>query len=169
MFVHGQGGVHPRRQRVEMALWGLAGKASGLPIHTLMGGKMRRSRVPVYPDAANPAIARRSGRKPRPKASRWGLDYSDDSGRSERLSRPGPIIWHMTNNRWTMGSFLPASARSWAGVVEIALRCHAHYGHLLKTGIQSAHPPDHETHIEPLGRSPHGTTVPDDNADSMCA
>src|SRR5690242_13450209 len=59
MFVHGQGGPYlTAASGVEMALWDLAGKALELPIHRLMGGKMR-ARVPVYLHAANPAIARR--------------------------------------------------------------------------------------------------------------
>ena len=32
---------------IDIALWDLAGKASGLPIHTLLGGKIR-DRIPVY-------------------------------------------------------------------------------------------------------------------------
>jgi galactonate dehydratase len=48
MFVHGQGGPYlTAASGVEMALWDLAGKALELPIHRLMGGKMR-VRVPVY-------------------------------------------------------------------------------------------------------------------------
>ena len=59
MFVHGQGGPYLTAvSGVEMALWDLAGKAMGLPIHRLLGGKMR-SRVPVYLHAANPQIAKR--------------------------------------------------------------------------------------------------------------
>src|ERR1044072_9956992 len=59
MFVHGQGGPYLTAvSGVEMALWDLAGKAFGLPIHNLLGGKMR-SRVPVYLHAANPDIARK--------------------------------------------------------------------------------------------------------------
>ena len=59
MFVHGQGVPYLTAvSGVEMALWDLAGKAFGLPIHHLMGGKMR-DRVPVYLHAANPEIAKK--------------------------------------------------------------------------------------------------------------
>src|SRR5258708_40036118 len=79
MFVHGQGGPYLTAvSGVEMALWDLAGKAFGLPIHHLMGGKMR-DRVPVYLHAANPDIAKKVLSETRTKVLKVGLDYSDDS------------------------------------------------------------------------------------------
>ncbi len=79
MFMHGQGGPYLTAvSGVEMALWDLAGKAFGLPIHHLMGGKMR-DRVPVYLHAANPDIARRVLDETKTKVIKVGLDYSDDS------------------------------------------------------------------------------------------
>src|ERR1700742_5325289 len=79
MFVHGQGGPYLTAvSGVEMALWDLAGKAFGLPIHNLLGGKMR-SKVPVYLHAANPDIARKVMDETKTKVIKVGLDYSDDS------------------------------------------------------------------------------------------
>ena len=93
MFVHGQGGPYLTAvSGVEMALWDLAGKAFGLPIHHLMGGKMR-DRVPVYLHAANPDIATQDdGRDQDQGASRWGWIIPTTAGRSRKaMSRPGPI------------------------------------------------------------------------------
>jgi galactonate dehydratase len=61
-FVRGQGGPFLASVgAVEVALWDLAGKAVGVPVHRLLGGKVR-DRVPVYlhgrtPDDAARAVA----------------------------------------------------------------------------------------------------------------
>jgi galactonate dehydratase len=57
-FMKGMGGPYLSAvSAIEMALWDLAGKALGLPIYQLMGGKVR-NRVAVYFHANDPATAR---------------------------------------------------------------------------------------------------------------
>ena len=58
VFMEGLGGPYLSAvSGVEMALWDLAGKALGLPVYQLLGGKIR-SKIPVYFHAATPQQAK---------------------------------------------------------------------------------------------------------------
>ncbi len=59
-FVRGQGGPFLAAVGgIEVALWDLAGKALGLPVHRLLGGRVR-DRVPVYLHARSAEEAQRA-------------------------------------------------------------------------------------------------------------
>ncbi len=161
MFVHGQGGPYLTAvSGVEMALWDLAGKAFGLPIHHLMGGKMR-DRVPVYLHAANPAIARKVLDQTKTKVLKVGLDYSDDSWSIKKGYEPTrPYHLHMTNNQVDdVVNFFAGFRKELGKDVEIGLECHAHYD--TETGIQICN------QIEPYRPLWVEEPVPSDNVESM--
>lgn len=65
---------------VEMALWDVAGKAAGLPVHRLLGGKVR-DRVRVYNGAVRFPLA---GQRPQ--------DYADDMRRMMALPEGFSIV-----------------------------------------------------------------------------
>ena len=161
MFVHGQGGPYLTAvSGVEMALWDLAGKAFGLPIHHLMGGKMR-DRVPVYLHAANPDIARKVMAETKTKVIKVGLDYSDDSWSIKKGYEPTrPYHLHMTNNQVDdVVNFFAGFRKALGKDVEIGLECHAHYD--TETGIQICN------QIEPYRPLWVEEPVPSDNVESM--
>ena len=69
---HG-GGV----SRVEMALWDIAGKAAGLPVHKLIGGK-HRDRIRVYVDSGGGVLPDGSRPPPYPKEG-WEKAYTPEA------------------------------------------------------------------------------------------
>jgi len=136
VFVHGQGGPYLTAiGGVEMALWDLAGKALGLPIHQLLGGKMR-DRVPVYLHAAHPSIARKLVDDLKIRTVKVGIDYSNDDWTINKGFEPGKRFGlHMTNDQIDdVVEFFAGFRQELGKDYEIALECHAHYD--LETGIQ---------------------------------
>ena len=79
LFIRGTGGPYfAAMSGVEMALWDLAGKALGVPISQLMGGRLRE-RVPVYLHANDPADAKRIVAAHKVPALKVGIDYTPDA------------------------------------------------------------------------------------------
>ena len=161
MFVHGQGGSYLSAvSGVEMALWDLAGKAMGLPIHRLMGGKMR-DRVPVYLLAPSPAIARKLVNETKVKVIKVGLDYSDDSWSIQKGYEPTHAFGlHLTNGQVDDVVNFFADVRKELGKdADVALECHAHYD--TETAIQICN------RVEPLRPVWVEEPIPSDNVESM--
>src|SRR3569833_726201 len=161
MFVHGQGGPYLTAvSGVEMALWDLAGKAFGLPIHHLMGGKMR-DRVPVYLHAANPEIAKKILAETKTRTLKVGLDYAPDGWSLAKGYEPTrPYHLHMTNDQVDDVVYFFAGFRKALGKEgEIGLECLAHY--VLESGIQICN------QIEPYRPLWVEEPVPSDNVESM--
>lgn len=75
---------------VDIALWDLFGKATGLPVHQLLGGATR-DRIRVYNTCAGPEYIRS---RPQQAVDNWGLS-PDGQGRYEDLAafmtRPGEL------------------------------------------------------------------------------
>jgi galactonate dehydratase len=161
MFVHGQGGPYLTAvSGVEMALWDLAGKALELPIHRLMGGKMRE-RVPVYLHAANPVIARRIFADTKTRVVKVGLDYSNDDFSIRKGYEPDrPYHLHMTNAQIDdVVNFFASFRKELGNAYEFALELHAHYD--LETGLQVCNA------VEPYRPLWVEEPVPSDNVESM--
>jgi hypothetical protein len=138
MFVQAKGDPYLTAvSGVEMALWDLAGKALELPIHRLMGGKMRE-RVPVYLHAANPAIARRIFAETKTRVAKVGLDYSNDDFSIRKGYEPDrPYHLHMTNAQIDdVVNFFATFRKELGNGYEFGLELHAHYD--LETVCRSA-------------------------------
>jgi galactonate dehydratase len=136
VFVRGQGGPYLTAvSGVEMALWDLAGKALGLPIHQLLGGKIR-DRVPVYLHAANPREGRDIVNRLKIKTLKVGLDYSNDDFSIDKGFEPGKRFGlHMTNNQVDdTANFFGGFRKELGNNIELGLECHAHYD--LESGLQ---------------------------------
>ncbi len=106
------------RAAVEMALWDLNGRALGVPVHRLLGGRVR-DRVPLSAATASsrsrpprirwPTTSTGSGGSARP----WGPTSRSAStpirdGIVRRRSRPSgpssPTIWISSSSRWRAGT-----------------------------------------------------------------
>ena len=136
VFIKGNGGPYLTAvSGVEMALWDLAGKALGLPIHQLLGGKIR-DRVPVYVHAASPKIGRELVDRLKLRALKVGLDYSnDDWSINKGLEKGKRFGLHMTNNQIDDTVNFFAGFRKELGLdTELGLELHAHYD--LEAGLK---------------------------------
>jgi galactonate dehydratase len=82
------GGVETRAiGAVDLALWDLLGRRSGLPVVDLLGGAVR-DRVPVYNTCAGPGYVSRSSRQ---HSSNWGLEHSRYDDLRAFLEQPAAL------------------------------------------------------------------------------
>ena len=129
VFIKGHGGPYmAAASGIEMALWDLAGKALGLPIHQLLGGKIR-DRVPVYMHAASPKIGRDLVDRLKLRALKVGLDYSNDDWSIDKgFEKRKRFGLHLTNNQVDDTVNFFAGFRKELGMdTELGLELHAHY------------------------------------------
>jgi galactonate dehydratase len=161
VFAEGRGGPYLSAvSGVEMALWDLAGKALGLPVHQLLGGKIR-SRIPVYFHAATPEIARKMVAETGVRALKFGFDYVPESSVLQMGTDPGKDFSITLNN--------PQIDRIVRGVAEmraalgmdfgLSIECHARFD--TESGIQVAKA------LEPYRPMWVEEPVPSDNVASM--
>jgi galactonate dehydratase len=93
MFMRGMGGPYLcALSALEMALWDLTGKALGVPVYQLLGGK-HRSRIPVYFHAHTPETAREIVRKTNCKVVKAMIDGVLDRMRADgQIANPYGIV-----------------------------------------------------------------------------
>jgi galactonate dehydratase len=136
VFIKGGGGPYLTAvSGLEMALWDLAGKALGLPIHQLLGGKIR-SKLPVYLHAANPKEGREVVNSLKVRTLKVGLDYSNDDWSINKGFEKGKRFGlHMTNNQIDDTVNFFGGFRKELGLdTELGLELHAHYD--LEAGLK---------------------------------
>lgn len=161
LFMRGMGGPYLSAvSAVEMALWDLAGKAMGVPVYRLLGGRVRE-KVPVYLHAAGAAEAKSLIAATHVPALKIGIDYRPDDWTLRKGYDPGKL-WslHLNNAQLDDVVNLVASVREAVGKdYPVALECHARYD--TETAIQLCRL------VEPYRLIWVEEPVPSDNVDAM--
>ena len=161
VFMRGVGGPYlSALSGVEMALWDLAGKAMGVPLYRLFGGRVRE-KVPVYLHAADPAEARRLISETKVKALKIGMDYRSDAWTLRKGWDPNKL-WglNLTTEQLDDMAALVASMRDAVGPkYDLALGCHTRYD--VESAIQICRL------VEPVRPIWVEEPIPSDNVDAM--
>src|SRR5690606_32827568 len=97
VFMRGMGGPYlAALSGLEMALWDLAGKAMGVPLYRLFGGKVR-DKLPVYFHSGDPKAAAEMVRKSGVRAFKTGVDGVTQRNNPEKGLDPGKLSnWTLT-------------------------------------------------------------------------
>jgi len=161
VFMRGAGGPYlSALSGVEMALWDLAGKAMGVPLYRLFGGRVRE-KVPVYLHAADPAEAKRLISETKVKALKIGMDYRPDAWTLRKGWDPDKL-WglNLTTEQLDDMAALVASMRDAVGPkYDLALECHTRYD--VESAIQICRL------VEPYRPIWVEEPIPSDNVDAM--
>lgn len=161
VFMRGMGGPYlSALSGVEMALWDLAGKAMGVPVYRLLGGRVRE-KVPVYLHAADPAEAKTLIAETKVKALKIGMDYRPDAWTIEKGWDPDKL-WGLSLNTAQLDDVvnLVTSMREAVGrQYDLALECHNRYD--VESGIQLCRL------LEPSRLIWVEEPIPSDNVDAM--
>jgi galactonate dehydratase len=161
VFVRGMGGPYLTAvSGVEMALWDLAGKAMGVPVYRLMGGRVRE-RVPVYLHAVDAAEAKKLVAETSVKGLKIGIDYKPWDSTIDKGTEPDKS-WglHLNNPQTDDIVALVASVREAVPRgYDIMLECHTRFD--TESAIQLCHL------LEPYRLTWVEEPIPSDNADAM--
>jgi len=129
VFLRGMGGPYLTAiSGVEMALWDLAGKAMGVPVYRLLGGRVRQ-RIPIYLHAVDAAEARKLAADTKVRGLKIATDYSVDDWTVKKGIDPDKT-WniHLTNPQIDDVVALVASVREAMGRdYQLMLECHTRY------------------------------------------
>ena len=130
VFMRGMGGPYlSALSGIEMALWDLAGKATGLPLYRLFGGRLR-DRVAVYFHAYTPEQAADVVRKTGVKAIKAvRLDSGTDQENPVQGFDPGKHFdWTLTNRQIEAFAERVGAIRKAIGPdIGLGLECHGRY------------------------------------------
>jgi len=130
VFMRGMGGPYlSALSAIEMALWDLAGKATGLPIYQLLGGRVR-DKVAVYFHAYTPEQAADVVRKTGVKAIKAvRLDSGTDQENPNQGFDPGKHFdWTLTNRQIDAFRQRVGAIRQAIGPdIGLGLECHGRY------------------------------------------
>ena len=161
VFVRGNGGPYLTAvSGVEMALWDLAGKAMGVPVYRLLGGRSR-NRVPVYLHAVDAADAKRLIAETRCKGLKLGIDYKNwDPTIRKGIEPEKSFNLHLNNAQTDDIVALVASVREGVGPeYDLMLECHTRFD--TESAIQLCHL------LEPYRLTWVEEPIPPDNPDAM--
>jgi galactonate dehydratase len=161
VFVRGLGGPFLTAiSGVEMALWDLAGKAMGVPVYRLMGGRVRE-RVPVYLHAVDAAEARKLIAETKVIGLKIGIDYKNwDSTIHKGIEPERSSGLHLTNPQTDDIVALVASVREAVGRdYNLMLECHTRFD--MESALQLCHL------LEPYRLTWVEEPIPPDNPDAM--
>lgn len=163
VFMRGMGGPYlSALSGIEMALWDLAGKAMGVPLYRLFGGRVR-DKIAVYYHAGQPEQARKIVQSTGVRAIKTGIDNITQKGNPALGLDPGKV-WNFTlTNRQVdeIVSFVASMRESLGPDVGLALECHTRYD--TESAIQIAKA------VEPYRPMWLEEPVPSDNAETMAA
>ena len=145
IFIRGMGGPYlAAMSGLDIALWDLAGKAMGLPIYQLMGGRIR-SKVPVYFDIApihqnpdNLKLAAETVRTTGVKMIKSSIDGITRLSADQRNFDPSRwIYWRVTNDQIDELVDYVSKLREAVGATNMAIEMHTCYD--VESAIQIAH------------------------------
>jgi galactonate dehydratase len=161
VFMRGMGGPYlTAMSGIDIALWDLAGKALGVPVYRLLGGRIR-DKVAVYFHAADPKIAKQLVADTGVKGLKTGIDYRPDAWTLKKGWDPDKTFNLSLNNAQIddivalVSGMREALGKDFGLMVE----CHARYD--TETAIQIAKA------IEPFRPMWLEEPVPSDNVDAM--
>jgi galactonate dehydratase len=130
LFKGAQGGMYVCvMSALETALWDLVGKALGLPVYQLLGGKFR-DRIRVYCDTAGSRLEpREMGRRAREDVEKYGftavkfdIDDADDPNKLDRYS------WSVSPAELDRMTAQIAAVREAVGPqVDVCVDCHGRF------------------------------------------
>lgn len=161
VFLRGNGGPYLSAvSAVEMALWDLAGKALGVPVYRLLGGRVR-SRIPIYLHAVDAAEAKQLAAETKVRALKLGMDYKPDTWTMKKGTDPDKV-WNVHLNIPQTDDIvaLVASVREAMGPnYDLMLECHTRYD--TESAIQLCRL------VEPFRLTWVEEPIPSDNVDAM--
>jgi len=164
VFMRGMGGPYlGAMSGIDMALWDLAGKALGVPVYRLLGGRVR-NKVAVYFHAYTPEQAAEAVRSTGVKALKAvRLDSATDAENPAQGFDPGKhFTWTLTNPQIDAFAGRVAAIRNAIGPgIGLALECHGRYD--VESAIQLARA------VEPYRPMWLEEPVPSDNPETMAA
>ncbi len=161
VFVRGMGGPYLTAiSGVEMALWDLAGKAMGVPVYRLLGGRVRE-RVPVYLHAVDAADAKRLVAETKVRGLKIGIDYKPWDSTIKKGTEPErSTALHLNNPQTDDIVALVASVREAVGRdYDVMLECHTRFD--AESAIQLCHL------LEPYRLTWVEEPIPSDNPEAM--
>lgn len=161
VFVRGAGGPYLTAvSGVEMALWDLAGKAMGVPVYRLLGGRSR-NRVPVYLHAVDAADAKKLIAETKCQGLKLGIDYKNwDPTIRKGIEPEKSSNLHLNNAQTDDIVALVASVREAVGRdYPLMLECHTRFD--TESAIQLCHL------LEPYRLTWVEEPIPPDNPDAM--
>jgi galactonate dehydratase len=161
IFMEGLGGPYLSAvSGLEIALWDLAGKALGMPVYQLLGGKIR-SRLPVYFHAPSAQAAKQIVKDTGVRGLKIGIDYTPDQWTLKKGYDPQKAF-NLTLNNPQIDDVvrMVSDMRDALGMdFGLMVECHGRYD--TETGIQVAKA------LEPFRPMWIEEPVPSDNIDAM--
>jgi galactonate dehydratase len=161
VFMRGMGGPYlTAMSGVEIALWDLAGKALGVPVYRLLGGKVR-NKLAVYHHASEPEVAKQIIRDTGVRAIKVGLDSVTTKDNPAKGFDPGKQSHFSLNNAQIddMADLVRRMREAVGKDVELPLELHTRYD--TESAIQIAKA------VEPYRPMWLEEPVPSDNVEAM--
>ena len=161
VFMRGMGGPYlTAMSGIDMALWDLAGKALGVPVYRLFGGRVR-NKLALYHHSGNPQHAKELARRTNVRGIKTAIDSITDRDNDAQGWDPGKLSnYSVTNSQIDNIVKHVGSMREALGMdFGLMLECHTRYD--TESAIQIAKA------VEPFRPMWLEEPVPSDNPDAM--
>jgi galactonate dehydratase len=161
VFMRGMGGPYLTAiSGIDVALWDLAGKALGVPVSRLFGGRLR-DKVMVYHHASDPGQVKELLQTTGVRAIKMSVDDTTASDNAEKGWDPGKTFTWSVNNAQIddIVSHVGAMREAVGKDIGLALECHGRYD--TQSAIQIARA------VEPFRPMFLEEPIPSDNVEAM--